>query len=161
MGLTSSGRRASIVAMSPDTTPPVLPTVDKRGKRRHLAAVPDLARPEAASEVRTTPYVDQLPELPPLAGNYDAESNAELARRVSTIPFADEVHRLADVARSMPKVLTVHEVYGQPPGDLAYTAIADWTPEQAQRAEAWLANERSKDWWRGQAAAERELAAQQ
>lgn len=149
MGLTSSGRRASIVAMSPDVPIPVLPTVDKRGQRRHLAAVPDL-------EVSEPPASADLPELPPLAGNGPPEFNAELARRVSTIPFADEVHRLADVARSMPKVLTVHEVYGQPPGDLAYTAIADWTDEQAARAEAWLANERAKDWWRGQAAAARE-----
>lgn len=115
--------------MSPDAELPVLPTVDKRGGR-HLAAVPD---------------------LPAITGD------PELARRVSTIPYApaeeQEIHRLADLARALPKVVTLHEVYGQPPGDLAYTKIEDWTDEQAARAQAWLNNERAKDWWRGQAAA--------
>lgn len=80
----------------------------------------------------------------------------EIARRVSTIPYADEVHRLADVARALPKVVTIHDEFGQPPGDLAYTAIADWTDEQAGRAQVWLDNERSKAWWAAQGQAQRE-----
>lgn len=41
------------------------------------------------------------------------------------------------------QVLTMHERYGQPPGDLAYTAVQDWTPEQ------------SAEWWRAQGMAQR------
>lgn len=60
---------------------------------------------------------------------------------------------------AMPRqILTVHPRYGQPPGELAYTSHVDWTPEQQRTAAAWLANEQAKDWWRGQAAAQRALA---
>lgn len=118
--------------MSPDAPLPVLPTVDKRAKARRAA--------------------DNHPDA--LLGWPDG--TAELARHVSTIPMAPEVHRLADVARALPKVVTVHERYGQPPGDLAYTAVADWTEEQAVRGAAWLANHRGAEWWALQAQAQRE-----
>ncbi|AAN01909.1 hypothetical protein SEA_TRES_68 [Mycobacterium phage Tres] len=64
-----------------------------------------------------------------------------------------ELRRLADIARNLPTVVTVHERYGQPPGDLAYTPIEAWTPQQVAIGQAWLRNEMAKDWWHAQAAA--------
>lgn len=53
------------------------------------------------------------------------------------------------------RVVTVHSRYGQPPGELAYIETQDWNVEQQAEAARWLRNEQSKDWWRGQAAAQR------
>lgn len=67
-----------------------------------------------------------------------------------------ELHRLAEVGRSAARpVLTSHSRYGPPPGDLAYTAVVDWTPEQQERGAAWLASQQSAEWWRAQGMAQR------
>lgn len=91
----------------------------------------------------------ELPVLPTL----DKRGTGERSR-------LSEVGRqhLSGLHQELPpvrQVLTMHERYGQPPGDLAYTAVQDWTPEQQERGAKWLASQQSAEWWRAQGMAQR------
>lgn len=99
---------------------------------------------------------DVMPVLPTV----DKRASAQPARTLADLAEAGRKH-LADNGERLPAlppirpVLTLHERYGQPPGDLAYTAVENWTPEQHQRGAKWLASQQAAEWWAAQGAAQR------
>lgn len=106
----------------------------------------------------TTRNLDQRAEAAEIA--HYAEKGRQYLRsnrgHRESDPAVEALKDLSEAVFQMPRqVLTVHPRYGQPPGELAFKSHVDWTEDERAAADAWLANEQAKDWWRSQAAAQR------